>query len=174
MTGPQPLSLRDWLDALVAATEEVAVCALGLDGVKVLELRDQPPVGLAGSYLAVLSDQASVHVALVARIEDCQTLGKTLLALGPEDPPLAPADLADAFGEIVNILAGSLKSKLADRDATMRLGLPIFINGHITPSPGLSTATARLKLGSIEAEAMILRTSDRRARKAGEFLAVPG
>src|SRR4030095_11441657 len=58
-------------------------------------------------------------------------------------PPLRDAQVADAVGEIVNMLAGSMKRKLSGFGADLTLGLPIFIHGFLQPSARVSAPVRR-------------------------------
>ena len=52
-----------------------------------------------------------------------------LLGMEPEDPEM----VRDAVGELINIVAGSIKSKYDERYGTVDLGLPLILSGKVMP-----------------------------------------
>ena len=64
------------------------------------------------------------------------------------------AEVADAVGEIVNMLAGSVKRRMSgDRD--LELGLPIFLHGYIQPTDKLTVVALPTRFGTIETMVLI-------------------
>lgn len=67
--------------------------------------------------------------------------------------------MRDSIGEIANILAGVIKGRLSEEDASLTLGLPLFIDGvvegdrrsralHIVCSLGATRCLLTLLVGS--------------------------
>ena len=65
--------------------------------------------------------------------------------------------IADAMGEIINIVAGGVKTRMAGSDKGFKLGLPMFIDGHVEPVKETEQAAHRVTLGSIRAYLLTLR-----------------
>jgi hypothetical protein len=82
-----------------------------------------------GSTISLMRPGKSWNLALFGRRSACQTLARALLAMEPEEE-IANEELADALGEILNMMAGVAKRKMAPEEAKqVQLGLPLFIAG---------------------------------------------
>jgi CheY-specific phosphatase CheX len=73
--------------------------------------------------------------------------------------PLRDAEVADAVGEIVNMLGGGVKRRLSG-ERELELGLPIFLHGYIQPTEKLSVIALPTRFGPIET--MVLIAGQRR------------
>ena len=143
------LILGQWRTAIETAAREVATYALSMSGATI---RD--PVGLdatatmIGAHIPLVGAGQAFDLALVATPDGCQALSRAILQIGP-GPALPAADVADAVGEIVNMLAGSMKRKLSGFGADLTLGLPIFIHGYMQPTNRLSVIAFPTLFGTI-------------------------
>src|SRR5262249_17035384 len=144
-------------DAFLAATRDVATSALGFDGVRVIGRRPTMSRSLQGAYIALVSDRAALQFGIVSDEPGCAALGRALLGMTPADPRLGRAEIVDGLGEIVNIVAGATKNRLVARDASIRIGLPIFINGYVGASPHLETEVAAASIGPVSVELLAIR-----------------
>jgi len=105
-TSPK-LTLAQWRTAVEGAAGEIATYALSLPGVVVHD-----PVGLEcasamiGAHIPLIGGGQAFDLALVASGDGCQALSRAILGASP-GAPLRDAEVADAVGEIVNMLAGS-------------------------------------------------------------------
>ena len=154
--SPPAVPAERWLDALVASTLEAAGAALGCPDARLVETRRALPSGGAGAYMPLIADQ-SLQIALVASEAGCQALAKMLLGMAPTDEDLPSGDVADAVGEIVNVVAGGVKSRMAAAEPGIRLGLPIFIHGHIERTEHIDAVVADVLLGDQPAELLVLQ-----------------
>ncbi len=158
------ISLQEWLRVLAEATQEVSATALRFDG--------RPPVEVPGSrgarpgaYIAILCDSASMHVGLTTSPEGCRTLARGLLGMR-ESVELADKEVVDAVSELLNIVAGKVKSRLAERDTSLRLGLPLFVQAEIQITEHMERATADVKVGPVGCQLQVYRNP--RAMQARE------
>lgn len=88
-----------------------------------------------GCYISLTSDSNVALVGLCAAAGDCRAITGALLGMDAEDVSELPdEDVLDGVGELVNVLVGLAKTKLEGQDTELRLGLPIFVNGHLHPS----------------------------------------
>jgi hypothetical protein len=149
------LSLDMWMDAAEGSASDIAQQALSMDGCTVTDRGARLPTGLCGSYIPLVGDEDSIHIGLVASEAGCQTLARALLCM-TEDEKLPPADVADALGEILNMMAGNLKRRVNEKIPSLALGLPIFINGSIEPTEKLSSMVAFVKIGKVDAALLVL------------------
>ncbi len=82
-----------------------------------------------GSTISLMRPGKSWNLALFGRLTSCQTLARALLAMEPSEA-IGNEELADALGEILNMMAGVAKRKMAPEEAKqVQLGLPLFITG---------------------------------------------
>jgi hypothetical protein len=82
-----------------------------------------------GSCISLSRPGKSWNLALFGTGESCRILGRALLAMDPTEE-LGPAELADALGEILNMMAGVAKRKMpSDEAKSLQLGLPLFLSG---------------------------------------------
>ena len=150
------IDLDEWMAVMAQAAGDIARGALGWPGCQV---SDEPcvPAPTCGAYVPLIDHGAQLQIGLVADDEGCQLLARALLGLSEGEPPVPPADVADAVGEIVNMLAGGLKRRMQGRIGSLVLGLPIFIRGYVEATEKLEIARARVQLGPVTALALVLR-----------------
>jgi hypothetical protein len=67
--------------------------------------------------------------------------------------PLRDAEVADAVGELVNMLGGTVKRR--STGCELVLGLPRFIHGYIEPSDRLTVLTLPTRFGTIDTMVLI-------------------
>jgi len=133
---------------LEVAFQEVAATALGLPPFSIKARLEEPPPGAQGAYLALVTGQSSIQIGIASDEAGCQALAKGLLSMTEADPPLAAPELADAFCEIVNIVAGAFKSRVRERLGSLSMGLPIFFHG-----PAQATEHTAVQVTVVEAGA---------------------
>ena len=150
-------AVTDWVVAMADASSELAL-SLGIDAVEVLGWHDLPPTGMAGAYIPMLAEDQTLQLALLASPEGCADLSRLLLGMEQEEE-VAAADIADAVGELVNIVAGGVKQRLQDGAGGLRLGLPVFIHGYVQPTQQLEVSLASVRIGAVDAHLMVLRST---------------
>ena len=152
--------LGQWRTAIETAALEVATYALSIPSVAIKD-----PVGLEavttmiGAHIPLVGSGQAFDLGLISSAEGCQALSRAILQIGP-GPDLPARDVADAVGEIVNMLAGSMKRKLSGFGAHLTLGLPIFIHGYLQPSERLSVIAFPAVFGTIETIVVITAHRD--------------
>lgn len=154
------VSTDDWMRALESAAHELAEEGLGFSEGKVvpghLELHEVP----WGSLVALTAEDRSVQIGLVASDEHCPTLVRAFLQL-EEDEELEDQDVADALGEMANVLAGGVKVRL--EDGSLNLGLPVVLRGvrDMPKTAKTKVATTTMRWETAEAQLFLLQ-HDRR------------
>jgi hypothetical protein len=143
------------LPDLEAAFVEVAGTALGLPSVSRVELPAERPV-FHGAYLALVSPQGAVQIGLAAEEAGCQRLAKGLVGMGESDPDLAAPEMADAFCEIVNIVAGGFKGRVRERLGSLTMGLPVFFHGPAQQTGHTAIDLLGVRAGAVTAALIIL------------------
>jgi chemotaxis phosphatase CheX-like protein len=155
MSTSSKVSLAQWRTALEAAAKEIAAYALSLPSATVGD-----PVGLEhavamiGAHIPLVGGGQAFDLALVSSPTGCQALSRAILGL-PDTAPLRDAEVADAVGEIVNMLGGTVKRRLAGIGAELVLGLPLFLHGYIQPTDRLMVLVLPTRFGAIETMVLI-------------------
>ncbi len=144
------------LDDLEAAFQEVAQTALGLSSVSVLGRSDEPEHGYQGAYLGLVAQPGALQIGIASDEAGCQALAKGLMGMGPTDPPLAAPEMADAFCEIVNIVAGGFKGRVREKVGALTMGLPVFFHGPAQPTEHTAVRVAVLQAGASSVAVMLV------------------
>lgn len=152
----EKLSVASWLADLEGAFEETARGALGIDAIEVLRRGDHPNPGQHGSYLGLIGPSGALQIGIAADAATCQALAKSLLAMGPEEPALSDAEVADAVSEIVNIVAGAFKTRVRDRAPQLTMGLPTFFHGGVQESERTAVRVAEIRAGDLAATLLLV------------------
>src|SRR5262245_53117846 len=107
-------ALQSWLHAVVAAADDVCA-AMDCDALEVVTPADDAPetASPSGAYIALVGDDVNLQVGLTSDATGCQTLAKALFGLKPDAANLPEADVADAVGEIVNMIGGGAKGAMS-------------------------------------------------------------
>jgi hypothetical protein len=148
------ITLAQWRAAVEGAATEIATYALAQSGAVVQDPVDSERASaMIGAHIPMLGGGQAFDLALVALPEDCKALSRAILCVGPT-APLKDAEVADAIGEIVNMLAGSVKRRLSDQ-RDLELGLPIFLHGYIQPTERLSLIALPTRMGTIDTMVLI-------------------
>lgn len=139
ITRAQPVSLADnaisptmlmrlTVDALIDVSRTMQGIALEANGAAVPFDADQNPDMDCGSCISLSRPGRSWSFALFGSNESCKVLARALLAMEPSEE-IGNAELADALGEILNMMAGVAKRKLPAEEAKcLQLGLPLFLS----------------------------------------------
>jgi CheY-specific phosphatase CheX len=151
-------TVDEWLDAAVSSAAELATVALGFDGAAFVGRREAMPADIKSAIIALVTDNVSVQLGIAATEEGCQRLARALLAMEPDEEDLPEEDVADAVGEVANIVAGQVKSVMGAGDATIKIGLPLFISGKIDHSDDVESALADILVGSVPVTLMVLKS----------------
>jgi CheY-specific phosphatase CheX len=146
------------MSALIGAAEEVTATVLGWE-TNGLEARPCPfPADDSGGYIALIG-KGSLYIGVSADSEGCQAMTRALLAMEPEEADPSNEDVADALGEIANVLAGMVKTTMAAHDPSLKLGLPIVVHGQVERGTDSEMAVSKVSLGPVEARLIVLRDS---------------
>jgi CheY-specific phosphatase CheX len=146
----------EFLEAFLASAHELATSALGFDASEELRRYNSLPTSSESAYIAMVGERTSVQLGLTTNAEGCRLLARAILALGEDEGDLPPADVADAMGEISNILAGRIKTLVASTETSINLGIPIFLHGHLEVSEGTDIAAADMRLGPVPVTVLVL------------------
>ena len=138
-------------------TRDFAAGSLRFDGAAApVELGSVKSGTNPAAYISVLSESNSMHLGLSASMQGCRTLTRAFLGIREKDG-ISERDVVDAMSEILNILAGKVKSRLASRDGSLRLGLPIFLVGAIQVTANMDRAAGGVEMGPVSCELLVFR-----------------
>jgi CheY-specific phosphatase CheX len=152
----QGLDFGETIQDLEAAFEEVARTALGVEEVVALERRDAPHPRHQGAYLGLVALQGALQIGIASDEAGCQKLSKALMGAPETDPPLAPEELADAFCEIANIVAGGFKSRARERAGALTMGLPVFFRGPAQATGHTAVRVSLVRVGTTQVALMLV------------------
>jgi len=142
------ISPAHWRNAVEGAAQELAAYALSVPRAVV-----QDPVGLEravsmiGAHIPLVGGDQAFDLALVSSPEGCRDLSRAILGMAA-GAPLRDAEVADAVGELVNMLGGSVKRRISGCELV--LGLPLFIHGYIEPSDRVTVTALPTRFGEID------------------------
>lgn len=157
MSADDHVTLQDWIEATAHATLDLAP-TLGYPGGRVTRFLGRPSEH-HGACIPMISDIDCWQIGFVADVDTCQELGRALLGMRSTQRDLGPEDLADAIGELVNLLAGGVKTRIIDRKPTVRLGLPVLLpaDGDIRIVRHQEVRCAELQLGPTLTQLIVFR-----------------
>jgi len=142
------------LDALTESASELTSTVLG--GLAFEALGPCADFGAGnGAYLGLVAQEEPIQVGILVDGPGCQALSKALLGMEPADEDLPPSDVSDAMCEIINIIAGGLKRRVAQR-MPVTMGLPIFVSGHPLPNQQQTVLARSIKIGEVAASVLLL------------------
>ncbi|HEY5962319.1 MAG TPA: chemotaxis protein CheX [Polyangiaceae bacterium] len=150
------LQPADWLDATLAAATEFSETTLG-SGLGDTEAIRKLPENLTGCFVALVGQEESLQIGVASDPRGCQVLAQALFA---SDDPLPDTDVADALGEIANIMAGGVKKRSGESNRGMALGLPIVMEGHVRISEHQQMVHCDIAMGDAPVRLLVVCTRD--------------
>ena len=117
-------TMEAWVQSVVDAMLDAGMM-LGFEDAEVDEEAERPDDRFIGAGIAVVGDEHAIQLGVLSTPDQADLIARTMLAMEP-DEELAHDDMADAIGEIANIIAGGVKGAMVDDAPGLRLGLPVF------------------------------------------------
>jgi Chemotaxis phosphatase CheX len=151
-----PATLADWIGAAQAAVTEVATTALACGNVHSALGSEHAPQSLFGAYVPLVAAGCQVQIGVVAEWEACQALARALFGMEPGAELEADSDVSDALGEIANMVAGCVKTRMNEGTPGLNTGLPLCVSGHVEPSAGAEHASVTLLFDEVLASVRVL------------------
>jgi hypothetical protein len=161
--------MQEWMEIFRQATQEVVKTALRFEAPAKGQKGGRPAArgkpGAAapddeprpGAYIAILSEGASVHLGITASREGCRAMARSLLGLHPTQE-VSDRETGDAVSELMNIIAGKVKSRISERDGTLQLGLPMFVEGRIQETGSMERQATDLEVGPVTCRLLVYRS----------------
>lgn len=151
----QPVSTEVWMNRILIAVDEVAVTTFSSVANDV-ERTSRLPQNREGSLLPVQKGSESLHLGVLSDKQGCIALTRELLQMSDEED-VRDEDVADAVGEIVNILAGVMQRSLDGDGEGVTLGFPVYVRGEIIAPHKSETLCATLNLGPARTDIIVVR-----------------
>lgn len=152
------IDLHEWLDSLSEIAVHYAANHLRFDRSAAPPEVMQPGAPRPAVYVSILGARSSMHLGLSTTPDGARALTRAFLGLrGPEQ--LADRDVVDGLSEILNILAGKVKSRMSARDSSLKLGLPMFVSGSVGHGDAVEKATVDVMLGPVPCQLQVFRQS---------------
>ncbi len=145
----QQVSSLELLEVLVGSAHELATVVLGFENSTVIGPRDSYPEETHAAFISLDYDNGSICVAIAAETDALRQLSRALFAMEDEDEELPDEDIADAVGEIANILSGKVKHYLDKYNISPSTGMPNFVPGLIEINDSSDIALVDVELGQI-------------------------
>lgn len=160
-------TLDDWVGAASAAVLEVAEQALGWQASP--DTNEDGVYGAPfGAYVPLTSSESVVQLGIMGERLACEAMSRALLGMGEDESFASEGDVADAVGEIANMVAGGTKTRMSQAIPGIVLGLPLGVAGRIE-CQGAERATVSFRFGTTCARLVLLL-----APQASKPLSRPG
>jgi hypothetical protein len=156
------IPIKEWLVAFETAAAEFAAGSMRFDA------RTEPvtdDVSRPGAYIAILSDHNSIHLGLSTTGAGLRTIARGLLGLRASET-LTEKEVADGVSEVMNIVAGKVKSAMSGRDGRLRLGLPMYLSSPIAAGPGMEVSSIEIKIGPVPCKLSVYRHTREQSKAA--------
>ncbi len=155
------MSIDWWLDQLQKTGSEVASTSLGASTYDIVGRTVGIPKELAGSCIAMIGDEYATQIGICSDQAGAQRLAGMMLGLGP-DEELDEDGVSDAVCELINVVAGLLKTNVAAQAPKakpdhMQLGLPVFIRGHLAVSAGVEAGALQVNIDEVPVHFLVLK-----------------
>lgn len=151
--------LENWVDAAKDAADDTALGALCFEELEKTAVEDWSTINCdCGGYIALTTPHEAIQIGWAADLQTCTALARSLLVLEDDDPDPEHSEIRDAMGELANIMAGAIKTKIVKGGVTnIQLGLPFFVVGRITAVNDVEESIVALKGGGMRCALHITR-----------------
>ena len=150
------IDLQEWLDCLSQVTSDYAAHHLRFDASAPPPAASAPGEPRPAVYVAILGAKCSMHLGLATSVQGAQALARAFLGIRSQGA-VDERDVVDGMSEILNILAGKVKSRMSARDGSLRLGLPMYVSGAVGHGDGIERAVVDLAVGPVPCQLHVFR-----------------
>lgn len=113
------------------------------------------PDGLGGAFVPLVGQQASMQLGVMASPPDQESLARIILQM--EDDEETDRDcIMDAIGELTNCMVGQMKVAMRKVDPSLKIGLPVFIEGSVEDIGGVQQRVLEAQLDGIPVSIVVL------------------
>ncbi|MGH9344826.1 MAG: chemotaxis protein CheX [Terriglobia bacterium] len=117
--------MNEWLERMESATQEVFESVLGVR----MERRSPGSENGASDLTAIISLAGSPSGVFKIGCSDASAAHLAMRMLG-SDAPESEENAKDALGEVCNMIAGSIKSRLTRSEDLCKISVPMIISGR--------------------------------------------
>lgn len=150
-------TVHTWAEILLQATNSFAAEMLGVDDCPVQNSGPGPAESGPGAYITLVGDSGSLQMGIISTQQGCKRLAGMLLGMDAEEADeLTGADMVDAYGEIINVVAGIVKQLVNESDPSFHLGLPIFINGQVCAMEHQQSVVTKILVDDVPVHLLVL------------------
>jgi hypothetical protein len=146
--------VKAWRMAFFEAVQELADGFLGGAQVERLGQTQEMPYALLGAFVQVVCDEGPVLLGITGSSNSCMGLAKMMLGMSETDE-LEEPDAFDAVGEIINIAAGGMKTRLTGSLGKIEIGLPVFLSGRLRAVGHIAVESTEVRIGPYEFELLV-------------------
>lgn len=157
------ISAEDWLAATTESLVEVAETYFDMEAME-SESFHEDAAAKCGAIIGLASGDNTVQLMMLATRRGSESLGKALLGFESNES-IDTCDLADAIGEIINIVAGMVKTVVNHQDDSLHLTLPTFVEGTLEPIGGQEIMGKVIKMGPVETKVVVINGTKQGTRK---------
>ncbi|MCP4447884.1 MAG: chemotaxis protein CheX [Myxococcales bacterium] len=157
------ISAEDWLAATTKSLIEVAETYFDVGTMTSEDFADDGSAK-CGAIIGLISENNTVQLMMLSSRRGSESLGKALLGF-EADEAIETGDLADAIGEIINIVAGMVKGVVNDQDDSLNLTLPTFVEGTLEPVGAEEVLCKVINMGPVQTKVLVFNGSPQAARK---------
>jgi CheY-specific phosphatase CheX len=138
-----------WKKAFFESMQELSDGFLG--GVTITEVghKQEMPDSLLGAFVQVVCPEGAVLLGITGSTESCDGIAKLMLGMDSDDE-IEESDANDAMGEIINIAAGTVKTKLSAQLGSIELGLPLFLSGRLRAVGHIAVELTEVRIDSYD------------------------
>ena len=150
------MPIDQWLEWAVKGMKDVATDSLMCSDFELVDDAEKTQAPF-GAWLSIKAGDEPLHIGILSSEEGCTSMTRSLLFMEPDEDDPSREDMADAVGEIVNIIAGIMQRDLAGEVPEIQLGLPIFVAGEVVKHPAQEAANSDVMFDGTSAKVVVLR-----------------
>ena len=152
--------LNELMQITLRSMKEISSISLQSEVTPLSGRADLPLAVLVGAYVSLVGKEYVLQLGICSNDHGLKTIAGLMMGMTPEErAALTEDELADAIGEIGNMLCGSVKKKLASKDPTLQIGIPILVRGQVEVSSSIQSAEADVSIGDVPIRLVVLKGS---------------
>ena len=146
--------IEDWVDVTGRSAKAVAG-EMGFRACQILGAERVLPKGLAGAFIPLVGQSASLQLGVLSTKVGQEGLARVVLQMEPGDV-IDTEDVTDAVGELSNCLVGRIKREMRKVDPSLKIGLPVFIEGSVQDTGSSDFRTLGAIMNDIRVSILII------------------
>ena len=146
--------LAEWKK--VAANSFKSVSAtMGFDTCEVADGGKTVEDGLGGAFAPLVGQNATMQLGIMATPVGQEAVARVVLQMEP-DEEIDHDCISDAMGELANCVVGQMKVAMRKVDPTLKIGLPVFIEGKVEDIGGAEQAVLKVQLNGVAVSLVVV------------------